>query len=232
MTPAAQKRGVSVKNVALFVLILLGACLFCSALPHAMLEFRMGYETESARIEAEREQSSNGESDIPSDTNRIPIASSLPMEETVPVYDEAATLPAGTYQVIIGRSRVVSSIRLYENSSEYEDVWYCDVITWGGGPDIADNYYGPATVTDDLQTIICGDYTFSINENGEPYFNDVLSEMSYGITYYSDDISMETGLNALIDMGNLAGNTLTQYAIDNYVETYGLDPSLLIDTER
>lgn len=221
MAPAVQKRGVSVKNVVLFVLVLVGAGLLCGFIQVAVLRARLTAAIVSAAEDL-------AEDPMPAASTELPSAP----EEDLYAYAEPVLMPTGTYQVIIGRSGVVSSIRLYENSSEYEDVWYCDVITWGGGPDIADSYYGPATVTDDLQTIICGDYTFSIDENGEPYFNDVLSEMSYGITYYSDDISMETGLNALIDMGNLAGNTLTQYAIDNYVETYGLDPSLLIDTER
>lgn len=228
-----RKNGVSIRNILLFILVLVLSYGLCSAfmMPSSAEGIREGYSERAAEVYAERAAaaSSNDDFSIGSDSD---ISTHEPNSSAASPY--FSNLPSGTYQVLIGRSRLISSIRIFETLSPYEEEspWYCDVISWGGGPDIADSYYGPATVTDDLQTIICGDYNFSIDQDGEPYFNAVLSEMSYGIIYYSADTSMEAGLNALIDMGNLAGNPLTQYAIDNYAESYGLDETLLLKTER
>lgn len=210
--PAAQKRGVSAKNVALFVLILVGAYAVCGLIQTTVLRARFT----AAMDEFLADPASAASTDLPP-------APSVSEQEAYPY-----TVPAGTYQVLIGRSGLVSSIRLFENSSEYDDVWYCDVITWNGGPEIVDEYYGPATVTDDLQNIVCGNYTFSISNSGEPYFSDDLSELSYGIVYYGPDISMEAGLNALIEMCNSVFSSLTQQAVNNYVNQYSLDPSLVL----
>ena len=135
-------------------------------------------------------------------------------------------LPVGTYQMWIGYGGTTASIRLWEEPSDPENPWYCDVIIWDGIDTIVDNYFGPAYVSDELQTIVCGDYTFGIGYDGSVLVDDSMSDVPYNVIYYSGDTSMETGLNALIDISDEL-TPVTKDAVDVYSEFYGLDRTII-----
>ena len=130
-------------------------------------------------------------------------------------------LPVGTYQLWIGYGGTTASIRLWNEPSDPETPWYCDVILWNGIDAIVDEYYGSAYVSDDLQTIICGDYTFGIGYDGSVLVDDSLSDVPYDVIYYSGDTSMETGLNALIDISD-EFTPVTKEAVDTYSDLYSI----------
>ena len=146
-------------------------------------------------------------------------------EETV------SAVPAGTYQVIAGNSGLISSIRIFQLPDQTSDSWYCDIISWSPydrTSDILNDYNGPANVPDDLQNIECGDFTFSINENGSSFFDDTLVQMGYDITYYSPETSMEEGLNALIELSDsMSTLSFPQSAINHYIEQHSLNSGLV-----
>ena len=135
-------------------------------------------------------------------------------------------LPVGTYQMWIGYGGTTASIRLWEEPSDPENPWYCDVIIWDGIDTIVDDYFGPAYVSDELQTIVCGDYTFGIGYDGSVLVDDSMSDVPYNVIYYSGDTSMETGLNALIDISDEL-TPVTKDAVDVYSEFYGLDRTII-----
>lgn len=135
-------------------------------------------------------------------------------------------LPVGTYQLWIGYGGTTASIRLWNEPSDLETPWYCDVILWNGIDAIVDEYYGSAYVSDDLQTIICGDYTFGIGYDGSVLVDDSLSDVPYDVIYYSGDTSMETGLNALIDISD-EFTPVTKEAVDAYSDLYSLDRTII-----
>ena len=135
-------------------------------------------------------------------------------------------LPVGTYQLWIGYGGTTASIRLWNEPSDLETPWYCDVILWNGIDAIVDEYYGSAYVSDDLQTIICGDYTFGIGYDGSVLVDDSLSDVPYDVIYYSGDTSMETGLNALIDISD-EFTPVTKEAVDVYSDLYSLDRTII-----
>ena len=135
-------------------------------------------------------------------------------------------LPVGTYQLWIGYGGTTASIRLWNEPSDPETPWYCDVILWNGIDAIVDEYYGSAYVSDDLQTIICGDYTFGIGYDGSVLVDDSLSDVPYDVIYYSGDTSMETGLNALIDISD-EFTPVTKEAVDAYSDLYSLDRTII-----
>lgn len=135
-------------------------------------------------------------------------------------------LPVGTYQLWIGYGGTTASIRLWNEPSDPETPWYCDMILWNGIDAIVDEYYGSAYVSDDLQTIICGDYTFGIGYDGSVLVDDSLSDVPYDVIYYSGDTSMETGLNALIDISD-EFTPVTKEAVDAYSDLYSLDRTII-----
>ena len=100
------------------------------------------------------------------------------------------------------------------------------MILWNGIDAIVDEYYGSAYVSDDLQTIICGDYTFGIGYDGSVLVDDSLSDVPYDVIYYSGDTSMETGLNALIDISD-EFTPVTKEAVDAYSDLYSLDRTII-----
>ena len=136
-------------------------------------------------------------------------------EETV------SAVPAGTYQVILGNSGLISSIRIFQLLDDTSNSWYCDVISWSPydrATDISTDYNGPANVPENLQNIKCGDFSFSISEDGFPFFDDNLVQLGYNITYYSSEISMEEGLNALIELAdNMSAQSFPQSVINHYI---------------
>lgn len=146
-------------------------------------------------------------------------------EETV------SAVPAGTYQVILGNSGLISSIRIFQLLDNTSNSWYCDVISWSPydrATDISTDYNGPANVPENLQNIKCGDFSFSISEDGFPFFDDNLVQLGYNITYYSSEISMEEGLNALIELAdNMSAQSFPQSVINHYIEQHSLNSDLV-----
>lgn len=135
------------------------------------------------------------------------------------------TLSPGTYQIMIGRSGILGSISIFQHSES--DTWYCNIITWSPydrGSDIADDYYGPAILHDPLHEVVCGDYTFKVDDSGQLKFDESLVEMSYDITRYSDAATGEETLNALIARADsMAPLSLPQSAVNHYIELHDLN---------
>ena len=246
-----RKTGVSIKNVLVFALGLVLVYGLCGALlmPSSMEDVRAGYYDEAARTYAERAASSGDDNTFSAGANSgssvyhseslgdSSSVSSSQADEGGPLYINLSPLPAdvyaGTYQVIIGRSGLISSIRVFENPDDPQNPWYCDVISWSVGGDrdldITDDYYGPAYISGNTREITCGDWTFFFDESGAPAFDYTLGELSYGIERYSSSATPEDGLNALIDQVNdMDVLTIPQSAINHYIETYSLDPSSVI----
>lgn len=229
----ARKTGVSIKNVLVFVLVLVLVYGFCSILmmPSSAEEIREGYNDEAARIDAEREAASGNDADFfaGADSGSGAYLSNGIGHSSSP----SAAIYAGTYQVMIGQSGLISSIRVFENFDDPQNPWYCGVISWSiygdRNLDITDDYYGPASIADSSREITCGDWTFSLDESGEPSFDDALIELSYDIVRYSTSATPEDGLNALIDQINAMDvPTIPQSAINHYIEAYALDPSSVL----
>lgn len=240
-----RKNGVSIKNILLFILVLVLSYGLCAALmmPSSTEDFREGYYERAAEVYAERAAAASSNDDFSAGTgsgstyNSDRLADSSQPEESGPLYINLSPLPddiyAGTYQVIIGRSGLISSIRIFENPDDSQKPWYCDVISWSiygdRDLDITDDYYGPVYIADNPREITCGDWSFFFNESGEPAFDYTLSELSYGIERYSSSNTPEDGLNALIDRINtMEVLTIPQSAINHYIETYSLDPSSVL----
>ena len=226
-----RKGGTSIKNVVLFLLAQTGidivlsiaGGLLVTLVLSATLNSVLGddsYYNEDTYVES---SSYYGEAD--SYTER-PASSE---RQTASSTSEAITeynLPVGTYQLWIGYGGTTASIRLWNEPSDLETPWYCDVILWNGIDAIVDEYYGSAYVSDDLQTIICGDYTFGIGYDGSVLVDDSLSDVPYDVIYYSGDTSMETGLNALIDISD-EFTPVTKEAVDAYSDLYSLDRTII-----
>lgn len=240
-----QKNGVSIKNILLFILALVLSYGLCAAfmMPSSTEDFREGYYERAAEVYAERAAVASSNDDFSIGTgsgstyNSDRLADSSQPEESGPLYINLSPLPddiyAGTYQVIIGRSGLISSIRIFEAPDDPQNPWYCDVISWSiygdRDLDITDDYYGPVYIADNPREITCGDWTFFFDESGEPAFDYTLSELSYGIERYSSSNTPEDGLNALIDRINtMEVLTIPQSAINHYIETYSLDPSSVL----
>ena len=240
-----RKNGVSIKNILLFILALVLSYGLCAAfmMPSSTEDFREGYYERAAEVYAERAAVASSNDDFSIGTgsgstyNSDRLADSSQPEESGPLYINLSPLPddiyAGTYQVIIGRSGLISSIRIFENPDDSQNPWYCDVISWSiygdRDLDITDDYYGPVYIADNPREITCGDWSFFFDESGEPAFDYTLSELSYGIERYSSSNTPEDGLNALIDRINtMEVLTIPQSAINHYIETYSLDPSSVL----
>lgn len=240
-----RKNGVSIKNILLFILALVLSYGLCAAfmMPSSTEDFREGYYERAAEVYAERAAVASSNDDFSIGTgsgstyNSDRLADSSQPEESGPLYINLSPLPddiyAGTYQVIIGRSGLISSIRIFENPDDSQNPWYCDVISWSiygdRDLDITDDYYGPVYIADNPREITCGDWSFFFNESGEPAFDYTLSELSYGIERYSSSNTPEDGLNALIERINtMEVLTIPQSAINHYIETYSLDPSSVL----
>ena len=240
-----RKNGVSIKNILLFILALVLSYGLCAAfmMPSSTEDFREGYYERAAEVYAERAAVASSNDDFSIGTgsgstyNSDRLADSSQPEESGPLYINLSPLPddiyAGTYQVIIGRSGLISSIRIFENPDDSQNPWYCDVISWSiygdRDLDITDDYYGPVYIADNPGEITCGDWSFFFDESGEPAFDYTLSELSYGIERYSSSNTPEDGLNALIDRINtMEVLTIPQSAINHYIETYSLDPSSVL----
>ena len=239
-----RKNGVSIKNILLFILALVLSYGLCAAfmMPSSTEDFREGYYERAAEVYAERAAVASSNDDFSIGTgsgstyNSDRLADSSQPEESGPLYINLSPLPddiyAGTYQVIIGRSGLISSIRIFENPDDSQNPWYCNVISWSiygdRDLDITDDYYGPVYIADNPREITCGDWSFFFDESGEPAFDYTLSELSYGIERYSSN-TPEDGLNALIDRINtMEVLTIPQSAINHYIETYSLDPSSVL----
>ena len=240
-----RKNGVSIKNILLFILALVLSYGLCAAfmMPSSTEDFREGYYERAAEVYAERAAAASSNDDFSAVTgssstyNSDRLADSSQPEESGPLYINLSPLPddiyVGTYQVIIGRSGLISSIRIFENPDDFQNPWYCDVISWSiygdRDLDITDDYYGPVYIADNPREITCGDWSFFFDESGEPAFDYTLSELSYGIERYSSSNTPEDGLNALIDRINtMEVLTIPQSAINHYIETYSLDPSSVL----
>ena len=228
----AQKRkgGTSIKNMVLFLLALTGVEIVLSVVGSLLSMLMLSAMLNSAW----EDDGSYSEDTYTESSSYYDEADSFAEEE--PSYTEDASsseafvseynLPVGTYQMWIGYGGTTASIRLWEEPSDPENPWYCDVIIWDGIDTIVDDYFGPAYVSDELQTIVCGDYTFGIGYDGSVLVDDSMSDVPYNVIYYSGDTSMETGLNALIDISDEL-TPVTKDAVDVYSEFYGLDRTII-----
>ena len=143
-------------------------------------------------------------------------------------YSMMAYDPTGIYQ-IIGNDGYVASICLWMEPTDAENPFYCDIRSWNGEGGIGCDYYGPARVPADLQSITCGDFIFGIDENGVPFFNDPMIEVPYGIYYYSESTFSEMQINALVDAAAYAGMDIPSDLLTAYVGDAGLDPSMIYE---
>lgn len=226
-----RKVGTSIKNIVLFLLALTGVWIVMSIVSGLLSMFMLSaalnsiWGDDSYYNEDTYVESSSYYDEADSYTER-PASSE---RQTASSTSEAITeynLPVGTYQLWIGYGGTTASIRLWNEPSDPETPWYCDVILWNGIDAIVDEYYGSAYVSDDLQTIICGDYTFGIGYDGSVLVDDSLSDVPYDVIYYSGDTSMETGLNALIDISD-EFTPVTKEAVDAYSDLYSLDRTII-----
>ena len=225
-----RKSGTSIKNMVLFLLALTGVEIVLSVVGSLLAMLMLSAMLNSAW----EDDGSYSEDTYTESSSYYDEAASFAEEE--PSYTEDASsseafvseynLPVGTYQMWIGYGGTTASIRLWEEPSDPENPWYCDVIIWDGIDTIVDNYFGPAYVSDELQTIVCGDYTFGIGYDGSVLVDDSMSDVPYNVIYYSGDTSMETGLNALIDISDEL-TPVTKDAVDVYSEFYGLDRTII-----
>ena len=147
-----------------------------------------------------------------------------PVEED---YSMMAYDPTGIYQ-IIGNDGYVASVCLWMEPTDAENPFYCDIRSWNG-ESFWNDYYGPARVPADLQSIACGDFIFGIDENGVPFFNDPMIEVPYGIYYYSESTFSEMQINALVDAAAYAGMNISTDLLTAYVGDAGLDPSMIYE---
>lgn len=151
----------------------------------------------------------------------------LSANDTVSDSSTSILAPAGTYQVMVGRSGILASISLFQDNT---GTWCCDVIQWSPYERDSDiiEFYGPAAVAEDLRTITCGEFTFMLDENGSPYFDDALTDLSYTISAYTEDNTPESELNALIDLAdNTTSLSIPQSTINHYIEQHSLEISLI-----
>ena len=142
-------------------------------------------------------------------------------------YSMMAYDPTGIYQ-IIGDDGYVASVCLWMEPTDAENPFYCDIRSWNG-ESFWNDYYGPARVPADLQSIACGDFIFGIDENGVPFFNDPMIEVPYGIYYYSESTFSEMQINALVDAAAYAGMNIPTDLLTAYVGDAGLDPSMIYE---
>ena len=142
-------------------------------------------------------------------------------------YNMMAYDPTGIYQ-IIGNDGYVASVCLWMEPTDAENPFYCDIRSWNG-ESFWNDYYGPARVPADLQSIACGDFIFGIDENGVPFFNDPMIEVPYGIYYYSESTFSEMQINALVDAAAYAGMNIPTDLLTAYVGDAGLDPSMIYE---
>lgn len=149
-------------------------------------------------------------------------------ESAVEDYSTMAYDPTGIYQ-IIGNDGYVASICLWMDPADVENPFYCDIRSWNGEGGIGCDYYGPARVPADLQSITCGDFIFGIDEEGVPFFNDPMIEVPYGIYYYSESTFSEMQINALVDAAAYAGMDIPTDLLTAYVGDAGLDPSMIYE---
>lgn len=230
--PASERKGgTSIKNIVFFLLALTGVWIVMSIVSGLLSMFMLSaalnsiWGDDSYYNEDTYDESSSYYDEADSYTER-PASSE---RQTASSTSEAITeynLPVGTYQLWIGYGGTTASIRLWNEPSDPETPWYCDMILWNGIDAIVDEYYGSAYVSDDLQTIICGDYTFGIGYDGSVLVDDSLSDVPYDVIYYSGDTSMETGLNALIDISD-EFTPVTKEAVDAYSDLYSLDRTII-----
>ena len=229
--PASERKGgTSIKNIVLFLLALTGVEIVLSVVGSLLAVLML-----SAMLNSAWEDEGSYSEDTYTESSSYYDEAALFAEEE-PSYTEDASsseafvseynLPVGTYQMWIGYGGTTASIRLWEEPSDPENPWYCDVIIWDGIDTIVDDYFGPAYVSDELQTIVCGDYTFGIGYDGSVLVDDSMSDVPYNVIYYSGDTSMETGLNALIDISDEL-TPVTKDAVDVYSEFYGLDRTII-----
>lgn len=229
---SARKPGTSAKKMWLFILAVSVACIAWYAVTMFITQ-----QVQNAYWDSLWEDSSYSEDGSLQDASSYNYEGAASYTErpasserqTASSTSEAITeynLPVGTYQLWIGYGGTTASIRLWNEPSDLETPWYCDVILWNGIDAIVDEYYGSAYVSDDLQTIICGDYTFGIGYDGSVLVDDSLSDVPYDVIYYSGDTSMETGLNALIDISD-EFTPVTKEAVDAYSDLYSLDRTII-----
>ena len=175
-------------------------------------------------------ENSNSSSDISVEGTTDSSQGALPdlsVNDTVSDASTSILAPAGTYQVMIGRSGILASISLLQDNT---GTWCCDVIQWSPYERDSDiiEFYGPAEVAEDLRTITCGEFTFMLDENGSPYFDDALTDLSYTISAYTEGNTPESELNALIDLAdNTTSLSIPQSTINHYIEQHSLEISLI-----
>ena len=151
--PAQERKGgTSIKNMVLFLLALTGVEIVLSVVGSLLAMLMLSAMLNSAW----EDDGSYSEDTYTESSSYYDEADSYVEEESSYTEDASSSeafvseynLPVGTYQMWIGYGGTTASIRLWEEPSDPENPWYCDVIIWDGIDTIVTNGKRPEALYD------------------------------------------------------------------------------------